>query len=132
MGRLGSGSLLSRLAVLLLAFAALWLLMAPVAWAFGGVRGVQASALATLVCLVAGSLALLVVHQFRPAQHALAHLFAGMAIRTGLPLLICLLVVRQGGGLQDAGFAWYLLVAFMWGLLLETAMAVGQLNSLQT
>lgn len=132
MGRLGGGGLLSRLAVLLLAFAALWLLMAPVAWGLRGVRGLQASAVATLVCLVAGSLALLVVQAFRPAQYALAYLCVGMAIRTGLPLLVCLLVVRQGGGLHDAGFAWYLLVAFMLGLLLETAMAVGQLKSVRT
>ncbi len=129
-GRLGSGSLLSRVVVLLVAFAVLWIVMAPVAWFLHGVLGLQASGLATSVCLGAGCLALLVVQPFSPAQHAMAHLAAGMAVRMGLPLLVCLLVAQRPGGLNDAGFAWYLLAAFLLGLLLETAMAIGQLKSL--
>ena len=47
-----------------------------------------------------------------------------------LTLIVCLMVVRRPGGLNDAGFAWYLIIAFLLGLLLETVMSVGYLKSL--
>ena len=53
-----------------------------------------------------------------------------MTIRMSLPLIVCLWVARRPSGLNDAGFAWYLIIAFLLGLLLETVMSVGQIKSL--
>ena len=127
--RLAGGSLVSRALLLLLAFAVLWLLIAPLAWFLDGSLGLLASGLAVAVCLLAGWLALMVTTLLAPPQSPVAHVGVGMAVRMSLPLAVCLLIVRRPGGLNDAGFAWYLIIAFLLGLLLETAMSVGQLKS---
>lgn len=89
-----------------------------------------AAGLAVAVCLFAGWLALVITSLLAPPQNPVAHVGVGMAIRMTLPLIVCLMVVRRAGDLKDAGFAWYLIIAFLLGLLLETVMAVGQLKSL--
>lgn len=127
--RLGRGSLPARAVLLLLAFALLWLLVAPLAWMLDGSLGLLASALATLICLVAGWLALVVTSLLAPPQNPMAHVGIGMALRMSLPLIACLAVVQRSEALESAGFAWYLIVAFLLGLLLETVMAVGQIKS---
>ena len=127
--RLGGGGLVARAALLLLAFVVLWLFMAPLAWFLDGSVGLLASGFAIAVCLLAGWLALIVTSLIAPPQNPVAHVGVGMAVRMSLPLVACLLVVRRPGSLNDAGFAWYLIIAFLLGLLLETVMSVGQLKS---
>jgi hypothetical protein len=115
--------------LLLMAFVLLWVLMAPIAWLLRGGAGVIAAGLATLVCLLSAWVALLVTSLLAPPGKPAAYVGVGMAFRMGVPLGVCLLVLQRYDELVKAGFAWYLIAAFMVGLLLETLMAVGELKS---
>jgi hypothetical protein len=127
--RLGSWTLPSRAALLTGTLALFYALVAPLAWWLHGSLGLIAASLATAVCLVACWLALVVTELLSESRQASVPLLVGMLIRMSLPLLTCLLVTRRQPQLTEAGFAWYLIGAFLIGLLLETVLVVGQLKA---
>lgn len=125
----GRQSLSQRVLLLIVWFAAPGLVsLALGQWLFG-TAGWQSAGLAVGVCLCASLLALLVTSLVAPPNRPASHVLVGMLIRMSLPLLACLMVTEQNGELARAGFAWFLIVAFLWGLLLETLFSVSLLNS---
>ena len=94
-----------------------------------GGSGLTALALATFVCLGAGWLAMGLTTLIAPPEKAAAHILSGMGIRMGVPLLVCLFVTQNDPHMTEAGFAWYLIPAFLLGLAVETAMSVGQVKA---
>lgn len=128
--RLGSWTLPSRAALLSGTLALFYALAAPLAWRLHGGMGLIAAGLATVICLAACWLALVVTELMADNAQPAVPLLVGMMIRMSLPLIACLLVTQRQPQLTDAGFAWYLIGAFLIGLLLETVLAVGQLKAL--
>lgn len=128
--RLGSWTLPSRAALLSGALILFYALIAPLAWWLHGGLGFVAASLATAVCLAACWLALVLTELMADAAQPAVALLVGMMIRMSVPLMTCLLVTLRKPQLNEAGFAWYLIGAFLIGLMLETVLAVGQLKAL--
>ena len=124
---IGTASLPVRAGVLTAWFVLYGGLAAGVAAVSIGADGVKASLLAALVCLIAGAVSLVVTALVAPPEKAAAHVLVGMMIRMSPPLFVCVLVQQQGGALVEAGFPWFLVGAFLWGLGLETLFSVGHL-----
>jgi hypothetical protein len=107
-------------AVMLAALAA----TAPAAIQLGGVLGLAAAAIAAVLCLAGASAALVIVDRCRTPGGALAGLWIGMMVRTGVPFAIGLPIHLYGGPLAQAGLLWYLLLFYL------IALAVGTFLSL--
>lgn len=101
------------------------------AWMVRGEASARSAVLAALVCMFSGVASLAVTALVAPPSRPAAHVLVGMAIRMGGPLLVCLYVQQFGDSLIEAGFAWYLIGAFLWGLVFETLLSVGQLTQPQ-
>jgi len=127
--RIGSWKFPTRAAFLSALYAVYLLVISPIAWLLDGVAGLTALGFATFVCFVAGLLALVATPGMVPADRPAVHAVLGMGLRMSLPLVVCLMVTQREPGMVDAGFAWYLVGAFMIGLLIETAMSLGQLTT---
>jgi hypothetical protein len=132
LAQLGGWSLPMRVAGLFVLFLTYFGLLAPVAWLQFDSLGLVTLAVATGVCLMTGWVALVATATVAPPEKAGLHVLVGMAVRMALPFAVCLLVMRQKPAWIDAGFAWFLVGAFLLNLLLDTLMAVGQLHNLPT
>jgi hypothetical protein len=110
--------------VLGLAVAALAAVLLPVAGLMDGRAGVGAAAAAAAVCVAGAASALGISHLLRGPELALPSLLLGMAARTGLPLLLAMVIQFRGGPLADAGFLYYLLVFYPVTLSLETILSL--------
>lgn len=98
---------------------ALYAAAAPVAYHFAAGTGVVAASVAAAICLVPSLTALTISSVLRGPQNALAGLLLAMFARTGVPLLLALLIFRRGP-LADAGAIYYLIVFYLVALGLET------------
>ena len=110
--------------VLGLAVAVLAAVLLPVAGWMDGGAGVAAAAVAAAVCMSGAAGALGISHLLRGPELALPSLLLGMAARTGLPLLLAIVIQFRGGPLADAGFLYYLLVFYPVTLSLETVLSL--------
>ena len=126
--RIGSWHPAWRAALLPVPVLLVFAILLPIAWRLDRAAGVEAAAMAAIVCLVAGWLAMLVTTTVAPPTQPTAHILVGMAIRMSLPLLACLWVVTQVPDWADAKFGVYLIPTFLAGLVLETLVTVGQLQ----
>jgi hypothetical protein len=120
--------LAARLGCVLLAIAAAYAVMAPLAFRFQGAPGLWAASVATGVCLFGALAALLAADVFSGPDHALTGALAAMLVRMGVPLAFCLVVYWHGGALAEAGAIIYLLVMYMLALAVETWLAVGRVG----
>jgi hypothetical protein len=96
----------------------------PVAGLVGGRIALAAAALAAVVCLVGAASALVISHLLRGPRLALASLLVGMAVRSGMPLVLAIAVQIPGGPLAEAGFLYYLLVFYPVTLSVETVLSL--------
>jgi hypothetical protein len=111
-------------------FATFLVLLAPIAWSLSGEVGVLALALAVVSCLISGWATLVATRLIGdPQEQPLLHVGVGMISRFAIPMAAVLIVLFTLGELREAGFAWYLVAAFLLGLLVETAISVGELKS---
>jgi len=117
-------SLTVRVAVLMLAVAGSSLLAVPVAWCSRGRAGLAAAAVAGLVCLAGSGLALVATEPFRTTGRALHGMLVGMTLRMGVPLAGVLTVYACAADVAGAGFAWYLVLFFEVGLLVEVFLSL--------
>lgn len=122
--RLGDRSLPAKVALLVLAVAMLYGVVAPVAWLAAGSVAPIAAAVAAGACLAGAMVALMIVHVCRSPQLALYGLLLGMAARMGLPLAAALAFWQRGGALAEAGLLYYLLVFYPITLGLETLLSL--------
>jgi hypothetical protein len=107
-------------AIVLAVFAA----TAPVAIRLGGSVALAAAAIAAVLCLTGAAAALMIVDRFRTPSSALAALWVGMTVRTGVPFAVGMAIHLHGGPLAQAGLLWYLLLFYL------TVLAVGTILSL--
>jgi hypothetical protein len=96
----------------------------PVAIRLGGSVGLAAAATAAVLCLAGAAAALVIVDRFRTPSGALAALWVGMAVRTGVPFAIGVTIHLHGGPLAKAGLLCYLLAFY------PIVLAVGTILSL--
>ena len=79
----------------------------------GDALGVAAASLAAGLCLTSAAVALLISHALRDPANSPANSVVGMLlpmmVRTGLPLLLALIVRIRGPRLVEAGFVYYLI-----------------------
>jgi hypothetical protein len=108
--------------------AALLLAAVAVGSALDGAVGIQAAALAAIVCLSGSLLGLLIVNLARRRGQMLAGVLMSMAPRMGLPLGFCLLMHLRGGALVEAGIVFYVLAFYIVTLAVETWLLVDQLG----
>lgn len=118
-------------ASLLTSCALLAAILAPVAglvaWyghSHSGSTGLVAAGIAGLVCWVAASLALTLAFFGQRLGFGLESLLGGIALRTGLPLAVGVLLHKQAGPLAEAGVFVMILILYLCSLLAETLLAL--------
>ncbi len=102
----------------------LYAAIAPVAWWHDGVMGLLASGGAAAVCLIGAVGALIASDHFRGPACALHGLACSMAARTGLPLLLVLVLGLQQGSLVKAGAVYYVLVFYLVAMAVEIPLSL--------
>jgi hypothetical protein len=90
----------------------------------GGQAGIVAASLAGGVCLASAAAALVISHLLRAPAKGVAAILLPMAVRTGLPLLVVLIVRSGGQGLVEAGLAYYLMGFYLLALAVEIPMSL--------
>ena len=89
-----------------------------------GVMGLLAAGTAAAVCLIGAIGALIASDHFRGPSRALHGLAWSMAARTGLPLLLALVLRLQRGALFKAGAVYYVLVFYFVALAVEMPLSL--------
>ena len=97
---------------------------APLGFAISGRDGIGCVILAAGVCTIAGVAALLLHELFQHPRLLLADVLAGLLLRMGVPLVVCMAVHLQGGPLADAGFGIYVMAFYFGSLLVGTALTL--------
>ena len=97
---------------------------APVAIHLGGSLALTAATTAAGLCLAGATAGLAIVDRFRTPSGALAALWIGMTLRTGVPFAAGMAIHLHGGPLAQAGLLCYLLVFY------PIALAIGTILSL--
>lgn len=116
------GRMIALGAVMLAAYAA-----AAVFWA-GDAGAAVAATLAAVVCWVSATTALWMSHALRDPSYGLAAVLLPMAVRTGLPLMLALLIRAAGRGLVEAGFVYYLIGFYLLAWAVETLLSLAGLK----
>ena len=98
--------------------------------AHGG-AGWAAAAVAAGTCWVGALLALVLTGLWRRTQ-PLGGALGGIAFRTGLPLVVGLILQRQGGPLAEAGVLGMILLFYFLMLIVETLLAVRLIDAAKT
>jgi len=96
----------------------------PVAFHLGGVAALSAGGLASGLCLIGATIALVLNHLLRGQRLALPALCTAMMARMGIPLVLASVIHLQGGPLAEAGLLYYLLVFYPVTLAVETALSL--------
>lgn len=113
---------LAQSAVLVLSVLLAYGLVGPVAALSGGAQGMAAAAAAAGLSLFGAVPALMVCRLLRGPDYALHGVWAGLLLRTSIPLLAGIVVCVQGGPLAEAGIVVYLVVFYQVTLFVETAL----------
>lgn len=113
-----------RIAILTIVVLVVFALAGPVAFHIGGFTALMAAALAAGLCLIGGSVALMVSRLLAGPNLALAALLTGMTARMAIPLAFGLAVHLHGGPLAKAGLLYYLLVFYPVTLAVETLLSL--------
>ena len=117
-----------RVTMLGAAVLAAFAVAAPVAVRLGGSLALAAAAIAAVLCLAGSAVALVIVDRLRTPSGALAALWIGMIIRTGVPLAIGMAIHLHGGPLAQAGLLWYLLLFYLIALAVGTFLSLPPTN----
>ncbi|MDX1945062.1 MAG: hypothetical protein SFU86_06620 [Pirellulaceae bacterium] len=118
-------------ATLIIGCALLAAVIVPVAGILGwygharsGFVGIQAAALAGIICWCSSALALAAAFVGQRLGMGLQSLLFGILLRTGLPLLFGVLLQEQGGALAEAGVFVMILILYLCSLVAETLLAL--------
>ena len=118
--KLGTLGLGARCALLALAVIAFYPLAATYLHARHGTAGLLAAAVAAVVCLAASMSAMVLTAKIKGTQAALYSLLFGMALRTGVPLVVGTVLQQRGGMLAEAGVFGAIVAYYLLTLVLET------------
>jgi hypothetical protein len=110
---------------LVLIAAAIWPLFAAVGYARSGWVGILAALLAAGVCGGAALLGLAIASWSRVGAGAVPVILFSMGLRTGIPLVVCAVLMSNGGPLVKAGAPMMILVYYLLMLLVETWLLLG-------
>jgi hypothetical protein len=94
----------------------------------GGAMGLAAMSLAAGVCLASAGAALLLSHSLRDPASGVAGVLLPMMVRTGLPLLLAIIIRIRGQGLVEAGLVYYLVGFYLLALAVEIPMSLPSLQ----
>ena len=97
-----------------------------VAYSLHGSLGLTAAAVAWAISVGCGLAALIISLLLRDTPLVLYQVLIGFALRMGLPLAICMLLVTQKSPLLNAGFIIYILVFYMVTLLIDTVLLLAR------
>ena len=86
--------------------------------------GIFTAGVALFVCFACGLLSMLVTDPLRQPKSALQHLLLSTGIRTGIPLVLLMVIYLRPGPMTEAGFVYYLLTFYLVSLLVETGLMV--------
>ena len=93
-----------------------------------GEPGVWAAAVAAVVCLGAGLVALIFLSLFREPLQAFNGVGLAMLFRMAIPMTTGVLLTKLGGPLAEAGVFGMIVGFYLVGLLVETLLAVRLVN----
>lgn len=113
-----------RLAVLSGVMLLLFLGVLPVALGGQGAVGFVAIAIAGGVCWASAAGAMLVSRCLQSLGATVAGILLPMALRTGVPLLLALVIRLRGPGLVSAGLVYYLLAFYLVALAVEVPLSL--------
>jgi len=94
-----------------------------------GASGLTAAGVAGGVCWLAGLVSLMLIGTFRGQQAAVNALLLAILVRTGLPLVVGLVLTEQGGELARAGVFGMILGYYLVALVVDTLLSVRLLSS---
>ena len=95
----------------------------------GSTGGIAAATLAAGVCLASASAALLMSRWLHNPANGVAGMLLPMVARTGLPLLLALIVRLRGQGLVEAGLVYYLVGFYLLALAVEVPMSLPRVGT---
>lgn len=121
-------SLSRREAVLILALMLGFGIVAPWAYWRAGPMGLWATAVPAAVCLVCACGALAIASRCRGPWGALYGVLWGIAIQTGVPLALAMVVALCSPALMDAGLIYYLMGFYLLALTAKTLLALPDVN----
>lgn len=107
-----------------LVFCVLWLASLPVAITLSGPDGAMAALFAMVVVWLASAMGLLIGECCYGPSKSVSRLLAGMMVRMLISLVACMTVLLASQRLTAAGFEFYLLIAYLVALPIDTAIAV--------
>jgi hypothetical protein len=94
--------------------------IACVGYARSGGAGILAALIAAAICWVGAAISQLIAACFRATPHAASGVLLGSPIRMGIALVACLVFMRRGGALLDAGIVVMILVNYLVTLFTDT------------
>jgi hypothetical protein len=120
--------LLARSAIIVTLIVVLCFIIFPIAWSLNGVMGLCAAALSAVICLISVLVALFLNNLFSSPKQAFMGILLGMAIGTGIPLMLGAAIHLYGGPLSQAGFIYYLLIFYLPTLAIKTILTLPNTN----
>jgi len=107
-----------------------WGVLAPVAYHLGGWGSVAMAALAAGVCLIGTALALAASHLLlsRGPVYGLVGFLVSITLRTGLPIVLLMVVHLQDGLQNRVSIVYYLLFFYLFALTIETFLSLPSLR----
>lgn len=109
----GLADLFSAVRSLTLVSALTTLVIAGVGFAASGAAGILAALIAAAICWIGAAISLLIGALLRATPHAAGGFLLGSPIRMGIALVACLIFMRRGGPLSDAGIVVMILVNYL-------------------
>jgi hypothetical protein len=104
-------------------------IVAPWAYWRAGPMGLWAATLPAVVCLVCAGVALAGASRCRGPWVALYGVLLGIAIQTGVPLVLAVVASLCSPALMDAGLIYYLMGFYLLALTAKTLLALPDVNS---
>lgn len=117
---------------LLLAVTVVFVFVSSIAFRWHGPSGVLAAGASGLICWFAASAALYVTARTAGSPNAVGGTLLSIILRTVVPILVCLALMRISRPLADAGLFGMVLVNYLVVLAVETVLAVRVVQSGQT
>jgi len=117
---------------LALIMAAAYPIVAFIAWQITTVPVWQTAALAAGVCYLSASLALVLFHFFRLAGNAVAGTLGATLVRVGIPMVVGIAAMSNGGKLRDEGFFGLIVVFYLIGLTADTVLSLAMTRGLSS
>lgn len=106
-----------------------WLALAPLAFEISDMAGVVAVSVAVALCWTGGALALAIAALMHGPAAAMHGMLLGMMARMIFPLMLGATLQLKVASLADAGMIYYLLVAYMVLLAVETVMMLARVQT---